>query len=117
MARGIIPLNTPAGERSCVEPVDHPATATDFDKYLSNGQEFLVAANGGATSVNVIVRHPDEPAVTAFTCAVPAGEERILPKFDAKWRQADGYIYVDASAVASLTYRLYSCDPTPTPCA
>jgi hypothetical protein len=100
-----------------VEPVDHAATATDFDKYLSNGQEFLVAANGSVASINVIVRHPDEPAVTAFTCAVPAGEERILPKFGPEWRQSDGYIYVDASAVASLTYRLYSCDPVATPCA
>lgn len=110
MARGIIPLNTPAAPRSCVEPVDHPATATDFDKYLSNGNEFLVAANGGGASVNVIVRHPNEPYCIAHTCAIPAGEERILPKFDAEWRQSDGYIYVDASAVASLTYRLYSCE-------
>lgn len=110
MARGIIPLNTPAGARSCVEPVDHPATATEFDRYLSNGNEFLVAANGGGSSVNVIVRHPDEPNCIAFTCAIPAGEERILPKFGAEWRQSDGYIYVDASVVTDLTYRLYSCE-------
>ena len=110
MARGIIPLNTPAAARTCVEPVDHAATATVFDMYLSNGNEFLVAANGGGASVNVIVRHPDEPNCIAFTCAIPAGEERILPKFGPEWRQADGYIYVDASAVTSLTYRLYSCE-------
>jgi hypothetical protein len=117
MARGIIALNTPAGSRNCVAPVDHPATATEFDKYLSNGQEFLVAANGSVSSVNIIVRHPDEPNCIAFTCAVPAGEERILPRFGSEWRQADGYIYVDNSAATDVTYRLYSCDPTPTPCA
>ncbi|CUS04240.2 protein of unknown function [Candidatus Promineifilum breve] len=113
MARGIIPLNTPAAARTCVEPVDKAATATEFDKYLSNGNEFLVATNGHTAAINVIVRHPDEPNCIAFTCVVPPSEERILPKFGPEWRQADGYIYVDASAVTNLSYRLYSCDPTP----
>lgn len=103
-------MNTPAAARTCVEPVDHAATATDFDKYLSNGNEFLVVTNAHTASINVIVRHPDEPNCIAFTCAVPAGEERILPKFGPEWRQSDGYIYVDASLVTALSYRLYSCE-------
>jgi len=110
MARGIIPLNTPAAARTCVEPVDKAATETDFDKYLSNGNEFLVVSNGHTASINVIVRHPDEPNCIAFTCAVPAGEERILPKFGSEWRQPDGYIYVEPRLVTALSYRLYSCE-------
>ncbi len=93
------------------------------DLVLSGGPETLegklLGADEATRIYEDIVRRLIDPAllrsldgelyeVRAFP--VPAGEERILPKFDSEWRQPDGYIYVDASAVLSLTYRLYSCE-------
>jgi len=119
MPRQTITLTSPPAPRNCVAPTETVSDFTDFNQYLSNGEEFLVATNIDALAINVIIRHPQEPNVAAYTCSVPGGGSRVLPRFPAEWRQADGYIYVDnngssvAGAVeADLTFQLFSCDPS-----
>lgn len=119
MARQTIAISSPPAARTCAAPVETEADFTEFDRYLTTGQEFLVATNSHTATITVIIRHPDEPNCTAFECEIPTGESRMFPRLPAEWRQADGYIYVDNDGTdvadaeeGDLTYQLFNCDPS-----
>lgn len=68
---------------------------------------FLYVNNGSGVSVNVTIQTPQTVrglAVADQVIAVGAGVEKIIGPFDASfYNQADGTVYVDFSAVTSVT--------------
>ena len=69
---------------------------------------FFYVNNGSGSAVTVTVDTPgtvDGLAITDLTLSVPAGEDRIFGPFPADYyRQSDGSVHVDFSAVTSVTF-------------
>lgn len=67
----------------------------------------LLVNNGSAGSINVTLVTPGSAdgdlALPDRVVAVPAGASRYFGNLDAVYRQLDGTVHVDLSAVASVT--------------
>lgn len=67
----------------------------------------LVVSNGSAGSINVTLVTPGtadgDLAIPDRIVAVPAGATRYFGNLDAVYRQSDGSVHVNLSAVASVT--------------
>jgi hypothetical protein len=83
------------------------ADGTDQNAVPNDGRTILHVKNGGGSSINVTIDTPgsvDGLAVGNLVVAVPAGAERFIGPFPTNiYSQADGNLYVDWSAVTSVT--------------
>lgn len=83
------------------------ADGTNQNAFANDGRTYLHVKNGGGSSINVTVDTPgvvDGLAVGNLVVAVPNGGERIIGPFPTNiYNQADGKVYVDWSAVTSVT--------------
>lgn len=80
----------------------------DGHSVTNEGKKTLVhVKNGGGSSINVTIQTPntvDSLAVSDRVVSVPSGEERMIGPFPVEtYNQSDGTIYVDFSAVTSVT--------------
>ena len=84
------------------------AAETDGNMWLGRGNEFLVVKNASGSSINVTLDATGlfkGLALTDPVIAVPAAGERWIGPFEkgAFAQSSDGKVYVDYSAVASVT--------------
>lgn len=75
--------------------------------FTNSGDTFIHVKNGGGSSINVTVDVPgmvQGMALSDLTIAVPNAGERMIGPFDpGLCNQADGSVYIDFSAVTSVT--------------
>ncbi|RBY82681.1 hypothetical protein [Blastococcus sp. TF02A-26] len=93
---------TPAGLTPAFEPAN-----VDGNSFVLRQARALRIKNGSGVSINVTLPTPgtvDGLAIADRVVAVPAGADMLigLSRGDA-YRQTDGSVYVDYSAVASVT--------------
>jgi len=92
--------------RSGLNP-SYEAANADGESVDNNGRVFLHIKNGSGVSVTVTIQTPgtvDGLAVADRTVVIPAGEERMPGVFPpADYNQSDGAVYVDFSAVTTVT--------------
>jgi hypothetical protein len=94
--------------RTGLDP-SYEAANTDGESVANDGRTFVHVDNASGGSINVTVVHPgtvDGLAVADLVVAVPAGEDRMIGPFPARFNQTGsdaGKLYVDFSAVASVT--------------
>ena len=90
------------------------ATLTDGNMFTNSGKEFVHVVNGSGGSINVTVLTP--ALVRGLTLedkvvAVPAGEERMIGRFDpGLYNQSGtdaGKVYVQFSSVTSVTVGVF----------
>lgn len=83
------------------------ADGTNQNQFANDGRTYLHVKNGGGSSINVTIDTPgsvDGLAVSNLVVAVPNGGERIIGPFPTNiYNQTDGNVYVDWSAVTSVT--------------
>lgn len=106
MARTNLATQTPTS--SGITPA-YTAANVDGFAILNSGKTVLTVKNGNAASINVTVQTPgsiDGLALPDKVIAVPAGGERDIGNLAPNvYNQTTGEIYVDFSAVASVTAR------------
>jgi len=104
MARTILSVQDIA--RSGLEP-SYEAANADGESVANNGRVFVHVKNGSGSSVTVTIQTPgtvDGLAVADRTVAIPAAEERMIGVFPpADYNQSDDAVYVDFSAVTTVT--------------
>lgn len=92
--------------RSGLNP-SYTAAATDGHSVENTGREFIHVKNGSGSSVTVTIQTPgtvDGLAVADRTVAVPASGERMIGPFaPGDYNQDDDAIYVDYSAITTVT--------------
>lgn len=85
-----------------------PALGSQF---RNSGRSILHVKNGGGVSIDVTIPTPgtvDGLALADQIVAVAAGAEKLISVRNREtYKQADGYTYVDYSAVTSVTVALY----------
>lgn len=86
----------------------YTAAIADGHMFANDGkQTFIQVINNDAASKTITIQTPatvDSLAVTDRTVAVPAGEERFIGPFPkGTYNQSDGKVYIDYSAVTSVT--------------
>ena len=83
------------------------SVANGGNMFPNTGDAFLHVKNGSGSSINVTVDIPGlvaGMAISDLVVAVPAGGERMIGPFDPTWcNQSDGKVYVDFSAVTTVT--------------
>jgi hypothetical protein len=87
-------------------PTYAAATATDGHKFANDGNTFLHVKNGGGSSINVTIQTPgtvDGLTVSDLVVAVAAGAEKMIGPFPPGIYNQSGEVYVDWSAVTSVT--------------
>lgn len=93
--------------RTGLNPTFSAADGSNQNSFENNGQTYLHVKNGGGSSINVTIDTPgtvDGLAVGNLIVAVPNGGERIIGPFPQNiYNQVDGKVYVDWSAVTSVT--------------
>lgn len=92
------------------------AASVDGHSWADNGKQFLYVKNASGSPVTVTFPIPvlvDGQAVASKTVSVPATTgERIIGPFTGQYRQSDGDVWVDFSAVTSVTVALLQFTPT-----
>lgn len=85
----------------------YTAGNVDGHSIVNDGRVCTHVKNGSGSSINVTVQTPgtvDGLAVSDLVVAVPAGQERMIGPFPpGVYNQADGTVYVDLSAVTTVT--------------
>lgn len=93
-------------ERSGLEP-SYTAAIADGHSFENNGRVFIHVKNGDAASKDITIQTPgtvDGLAVADRVVSVPADEERMIGPFaPSQYNQSDGSVYVDYSAITSVT--------------
>lgn len=88
------------------------AANVDGHSWANNGRQFLYVKNAAGAPITVTFPIPvtvDGQAVASKTVSVPATTgERLIGPFPAQYQQADGDVWVDFSAVTSVTVALLS---------
>lgn len=83
------------------------ATATDGNNFANDGDVLLYVKNGGASPITVTVQTPakiEGVDVAELTVSVSNASEKIIGPFPTSiFNQSDGTVYVDFSAVTSVT--------------
>jgi len=83
------------------------AANVDGNKIANDGRILLHVKNGGASPITVTVQTPgtvDGLSVSDMTIVVTNAEERFIGPFPPGiYNQSDGSVYVDYSAVTSVT--------------
>ena len=78
------------------------ADTVDNNKFLSTGNEILLAKNEGVESESVTVNSTpgkDGRLGDIETFSIPAGETAVFQKFPTQgWRQDDDHIYLEATS-------------------
>lgn len=79
----------------------------DGNKFSNDGRMFLHVKNGGGSSITVTIQTPgtvDDLAIADQAVVVTNGEERMIGPFPPTiYNQSDRMVYVDYSAVTSVT--------------
>lgn len=102
MARTAI---TPQRATSAGLALTTEAANVDGNSIVQEGRRILVATNNSGASINVTLPTPgtvDGLAITDRVVAVPAGATRYIGIMNAAYRQPDGSVWADYSAVASV---------------
>lgn len=85
----------------------YSAANADGHSIANDGRVFQHIKNGSGSSINVTAQTPatvDGLAVAERVVAIPAGEERMIGPFQPGiYNQADGSVYIDYSAVTTVT--------------
>lgn len=93
-------------DRDGVVPSYASANA-DGNSLANDGRMFLHVKNGSGSSINVTVETPgtvDGNAVADKVVAVAAGSEKMIGPYPPDvYNQSDGTMYIDYSAVTSVT--------------
>ena len=87
-----------------------PANAVGGASIPGDGKTVIHVKNASASPINVTIQTPvqvDGLAVEERVVAVANGAEKIIGPFNANYNQADGTVYVDYSAVTSVTVAAY----------
>lgn len=104
MARSALTIQQVA--RTGIIP-SYGAANVDGNSISNDGQVFLHIKNGGASPINVTVQVPtqvDGMAITARVVAVANASEKMIGPFPPNlFNQSDGSLYVDYSAVTTVT--------------
>ena len=83
------------------------AANTDGNKFANDGMMFVHVKNGAGAPINVTIQTPgtvDGLAIAEQVVAVTNAEERLIGPFPPGiYNQSDGYVYVDYSAVTTIT--------------
>ena len=83
------------------------AANSDGSALANDGREFIHVKNGGGSSINVTIQTPgtvDGNAIADLVVAVGAAAEKKIGPFPPDtYNQDDGSIYIDYSAVGSVT--------------
>lgn len=86
------------------------AANVDGHSFYNTERTMLYVKNGGAASINVTLQTPgivDGNAVADRVIAVAAGAERLIGRIsDAAYNRGDNTVYVDFSAITSVTVAL-----------
>lgn len=92
------------------------AANVDGHSWADNGQQFLQVKNAGGSPITVTFPIPvtvDGQAVASRTVSIPATTgDKIIGPFTSQYRQSDGDVWVDFSAVTSVTCALLSFTPS-----
>ncbi len=87
------------------------ASVADGEKFLNSGDQFLHVKNGGGSPITVTIQTPaqiESIDIAEVEVTIPASEERIIGNFSPSiFNQSDGMVYVDYSAVTSVTSALF----------
>lgn len=93
-----------------LNPTYSAATLTDGNMFKNSGKEIVVVKNGGGGSINVTIPTPAQVKgldIEDKVVAVPAGEERILGRFEPGYYNQSGadagMCYIQYSGVTSVT--------------
>jgi len=92
------------------EPTYTAATLTDGDDFLNSGKEFIHVVNGGGSPCVVTVPTPATVkglAVEDKTVSVPAGEERMIGRFDPGLYNQSGRCRVEYDQVTTVTVAVF----------
>ena len=96
------------------EPTYASATLTDGDMFKNSGNEFIHVKNGGGGAVAVTIPTPKTIkglAIEDKVVSVPAGEERIIGRFDpGLYNQSGadaGMCYIEYDQVTSVTVAVF----------
>ena len=93
--------------RTGLEAVYAAADGSNQNAFANDGRTFLRVVNGGGSPINVTIDTPgsvDGLAVSNLVVAVTNAEDRLIGPFPTNiYNQSDGKVYVDWSAVTSVT--------------
>ena len=93
--------------RTGLNPTYTSANADGHSVVNDGKKTFVHVKNGSASSINVTIQTPntvDDLTVSDRVVAVPAGAERLIGPFPVEtYSQSDGAVYVDFSAVTTVT--------------
>lgn len=94
--------------RTGLAPSYVSADGANQNAFLNDGRTFLHVKNGGGSSITVTIDTPITVdgvlAVGNLAVGVTNGQERIIGPFPPNiYNQTDGKVYVDWSAVTSVT--------------
>ena len=85
----------------------YTAAIADGHSFANNGRVFAHIKNGDAAEKTITIQTPgtvDGLAVADRTVTIPASEERMIGPFaPAQYNQGNGTVYLDYSAVTSVT--------------
>lgn len=85
---------------------NYSAANVDGHSIVNNGQVMMIVKNASAAAINVTAQTPgivDGLALPDKVVSVAAGGERHFRWDPGPYNQADGTVYVDFSAVTSVT--------------
>lgn len=103
-----MPRTAITAQRATSTGLDLTAEAANVDgnSVVQTGHRVLKVINGSAASINVTLPTPgtvDGLAVADRVVAVPAGATRYISVVNTAYRQPDGTVLIDYSAVATVT--------------
>lgn len=102
---------TPLAGKAGITPTFTAANAGG-DSFANDGKTWLEVNNGGGASITVTIAVPytvDGSAVTPPTVTIPAGQRRLIGKFDTTiYNDANGRVAVSYSAVTTVTVNPFS---------
>lgn len=88
----------------------YAAANADGNKFSNDGRMFLHVKNGGGAPITVTIQTPgtvDDLAIADQAVVVTNAEERMIGPFPPTiYNQSDRMVYVDYSAVTSVTVAL-----------
>ncbi|HVK25057.1 MAG TPA: hypothetical protein VM677_27165 [Actinokineospora sp.] len=84
------------------------APTVDNDAILNNGRRVLHVKNAAGAPINVTIKAPAAATPGGIpladkVVAVANGTEAEFGPWGPEWQQADGYVWIDYSAVTSIT--------------